>query len=88
MIHYLINLVVFEKLNMQFIDVVTAYLYEDVNTEIHMKIPEELKIPDLNSCRTWNTLSISLRCSLYGLKQSREKWYTRPSEYLIRMRYK
>ncbi|KAK9942694.1 hypothetical protein M0R45_008346 [Rubus argutus] len=34
---YLISLVVFEKLNMQLMDVVTAYLYGDLDTEIYMK---------------------------------------------------
>jgi hypothetical protein len=32
--HYLISLVVSEKLNMQLIDVVTVYLYGDLDTEI------------------------------------------------------
>ncbi|KAM2344546.1 hypothetical protein ACFXTH_008536 [Malus domestica] len=34
---YLISLVVSEKLNMQLIDVVTAYLYRDLDMEIYMK---------------------------------------------------
>ena len=37
---YLISLVVFEKLDMQLMDVVTAYLYEDLDTETYMKVPE------------------------------------------------
>ena len=32
--HYFISLVVSEKLNMQLIDVVTVYLYGDLDTEI------------------------------------------------------
>jgi len=36
---YLISLVVFEKLNVQLVDVVTAYLYGDFDTEIYMKVP-------------------------------------------------
>ena len=38
--HYLISLVVSEKVNMQLMDVVTAYLYEDLDTEMYMKVPK------------------------------------------------
>ena len=36
---YLISLVLFEKLNMQLMNVVTAYLYGDLDTKIYMKVP-------------------------------------------------
>ncbi|PRQ59184.1 putative RNA-directed DNA polymerase [Rosa chinensis] len=84
---YLISLAISEKLNIQLMDVVTAYLYGDLDTEIYMKVPEGLKIPDTNSSRPRNTLSIRLRRSLYGLKQSGRMWYNRLSEYLIGMGY-
>ena len=41
---YLISLVVSEKLDMQLMDVVTAYLYGDLDTEIYMKVPEGLTL--------------------------------------------
>jgi hypothetical protein len=84
---YLVSLVVSEKLNMQLMDVVTAYLYGDLDTEIYMKVPEGLRIPESNSSRPRNTFSIHLRRSLYGLKQSGRMWYNRLSEYLIGMGY-
>ncbi|KAM2586121.1 hypothetical protein TB2_046911 [Malus domestica] len=37
---YLISLVVSEKLNMQLIDVVTAYLYGDLDMKMYMKVPK------------------------------------------------
>ena len=38
---YLISLVVFKKLSMQLMDVVTVmYFYRDLDTEIYMKVPE------------------------------------------------
>ena len=37
---YLVSLVVFQNLEMRLMDVVTAYLYGDLDIEIHMKIPE------------------------------------------------
>ena len=79
---YLISLVVSDKLNMQLMDVVTEYLYGDLDTEIYMKVPEGLPLTGSNSSRPHNTLSIRLRRSLYRLKQSRRMWYNRLSEYL------
>ena len=38
-------------------DVVTVYLYGDLDIEIQIKVPEGLKIPDSNSSRPQNTLS-------------------------------
>ena len=84
---YLISLVVSEKLNMQLMDVVTTYLYEDLDTEIYMKVPERLPLTGSNSSRPRNTLSIRLRMSLYGLRQSRRMWYNRQSEYSTIQRY-
>ena len=37
---YLIYLVVFEGLDMRLMDVVTAYLYGSIDTNVYMKIPE------------------------------------------------
>ena len=70
MFRYLISLVVSEKLNMQLMDVVTTYLYGDLDTEIYMKVAEGLPLTGLNSSRPRNTLSIRLMRLLYGLKQS------------------
>ncbi|KAM1061302.1 hypothetical protein FF1_025819 [Malus domestica] len=84
---YLISLVVSEKLNMQLTDVVTAYLYEDLDTKIYMKVSEGIPLTGSNSSRPWNTLSIRLKRSLYGLKQSERMWYNRVSEYLTSQGY-
>ncbi|KAM1197992.1 hypothetical protein ACFX2G_009602 [Malus domestica] len=67
---------------MQLMDLVTAYLYGDLDMEIYMKVPEGLPLTDSNSSKPRNTLSIRLRRSLYGLKQSGQMWYNRLSEYL------
>ncbi|KAJ9558226.1 hypothetical protein OSB04_012840 [Centaurea solstitialis] len=84
---YLISLVVSEKLNMQLMDVVIAYLYGDLDTEIYMRVPDGLKLPESSSSQPRNTFSIRLRRSLYGLKQSGRMWYNRLSEYLIGLGY-
>ncbi|KAK9907230.1 hypothetical protein M0R45_000963 [Rubus argutus] len=80
---YLISLVVSEKLNMQLMDVVTAYLYGDLDTEIYMKVPDGLSLPKSSGSRPRSAFAIRLKRSLYGLKQSGRMWYTRLSDYLI-----
>ena len=83
---FLISLVLFEKLEMRLMDIVTAYLYGSLNSNIYMKIPEGFKMPD--ACTPRNLFSIKLQRSLYGLKQSSRMWYQRLSEYVIKERYK
>ena len=83
---FLISLVIFEKLEMRLMDIVTAYLYGSLDSYIYMKIPEGFKMSD--TCIPRNLFSIKLQRSLYGLKQSGRMWYQRLSEYLIKERYK
>ena len=83
---YLISLVVSEKLDMRLMDVVTAYLYGELDTDIYMKVPEGLKLPEATT-KPRNMYSIKLRRSLYGLKQSGRMWFNRLSEYLIKEGY-
>ena len=65
-------------------DVVIAYLYYDLDTEIYMKIPKEFPLPQAKSR---STHSIQLMQSLYVLKQFGRMWYNRLSEYLSKRRY-
>ena len=62
---FLISLVVSENLGMHLMDVVMAYLYGSLNTNIYMKIPEGFKMPEAYNR---NLYSIKLQKSLYGLK--------------------
>ena len=81
---YLISLVVSERLEMHLMDVVTAYLYGMLDTDVYMKIPEGFKLPD---AKPKGMFSIKLKRSLYGLKQSGQMWYNRLSEYLLKEGY-
>ncbi|KAJ0881424.1 putative RNA-directed DNA polymerase [Helianthus annuus] len=85
---YLISLVIQEGIDLRLMDVVTAYLYGSLDTDIYMKLPEGFKLP--NSCKSSSRehLSIKLNKSLYGLKQSGRMWYNRLSEYLSKEGYK
>ena len=68
-------------------DVVTAYLYGSLDSEINMKLPEGFNIPDAHNSGSRESYSIRLNKSLYGLKQSGRMWYNRLSEYLLREGY-
>jgi hypothetical protein len=57
---------------MQLMDVVTTYLYGPLDSEIHMRVPEGLKIPGPN--QNHNMFSVRLQQSLYGLKQYGRMW--------------
>lgn len=61
-----------EKLETRLMDIVTAYLYGSLDSEIFMKIPEGLKMDEFKKPR--HIYSIKLQRSLYGLKQSGRMW--------------
>ncbi|KAK1431018.1 hypothetical protein QVD17_14208 [Tagetes erecta] len=84
---YLISLAVSENLEMRLMDVVTAYLYGSLDSDIYMKIPEGFKFPEALSSKPKEMYSIKLQRSLYGLKQSGRMWYNRLSDYLISKGY-
>ena len=84
---FLISLAVSEELDMRLMDVITAYLYGSIDSNIHMKIPEGFKLPEAVSTKPRSMLSIKLQRSLYGLKQSGRMWYNRLSEYLLKEGY-
>ena len=62
-------------------NVITAYLYDILDTDIYMKIPKEFKLTDAKlKCM----FSRKLKRNIYGLKQSRQIWYNRLSEYILK----
>ena len=77
---YLISLAVQNCLSMQLMDVVTAYLYGSLDSDIYMKVPDGISIPNPKANR--NMYCIKLQKSLYGLKQSNRMWYNRLTEFL------
>jgi hypothetical protein len=70
---------------MQLMDVVTAYLYGSLDTDIYMKVPDGIPIP--NPKASCGTYCVKLNKSLYGLKRSGWMWYNRLSEFLLRKGY-
>jgi hypothetical protein len=65
---YLISLAAQKGLSMHLMDVVTAYLYGLLDSDIYIKVPEGLDIP--NKSHSYNMYCVKLQKSLYGLKQS------------------
>ena len=70
---------------MQLMDVVTAYLYGSLDSDLYMKVPDGISIPNQGTNR--NMYCVKLKRSLYGLKQSGRMWYNRLSEYLMQKGY-
>jgi len=68
------------NLQMRLMDVVTAYLYGTLDTEIYMKVPEGIKVPNEDDRKLY---SVKLQKSLYGLKQSGRMWYNKLSTFLL-----
>ena len=71
---FLLSSSILEGLQMNLMDVVTAYLYGSLDNDIYMKIPDGLKMSEACSSRPRDIYSIKLRRSLYGLIQSDRMW--------------
>jgi hypothetical protein len=82
---FLISLAVKNHLSVQLMDVVAAYLYGSLDSDIYMKIPDGIPIPNPNANR--NIYCVKIQKSLYGLKQSGRMWYNRLNEFLLQKGY-
>jgi hypothetical protein len=84
-LRYFVYLAVQSRLSMQLMDIVTAYLYGSLESDIYMKVPDKISI--LNQNASCNMYWVKLQKSLYDLKQSGRMWYNRLSEYLLQKGY-
>jgi hypothetical protein len=66
-------------------DVVTAYLYGSLDSDIYMKVHDGISVPNTNVGH--NMYCVKLNKSLYGLKQFRSMWYNRLKEFLLNKDY-
>jgi hypothetical protein len=64
---------------------VTTYLYGSLDSDIYMKVPYGIDVP--NPKAKHNMYCVKLHKSLYGLKQSGRMWYNRLSEFLLHKGY-
>ena len=58
---FLISFTVSEGLDMHLMDVITTYLYESMDNDIYMKIPEGFKLPNANNTKPRSMYSIKLQ---------------------------
>jgi hypothetical protein len=56
-------------------DVVTAYLYGSLDSDIYIKVLDGIPIPNVHA--NHNMYCVKLVRSLYDLKQSGRMWYNR-----------
>ena len=72
------------KLDMRLMDVVTTYLYKNLDKDIYMKILEGFFLPEAKLNRHRDVYSVKPQWSLYDLKQSGRMWYNRLNEFLLK----
>jgi hypothetical protein len=82
---YLISMATQKHLSLHLMDIVTTYLYGSLDSDIYMKVPYGISVPNANVGR--NMYCVMLNKSLYGLKQSGRMWYTRLKELLLNKGY-
>ena len=78
----LLSLVATQNLELEQLDVKTAFLHGDLEEEIFMRQPRgyEEQGKEEHVCK--------LRRSLYGLKQSPRQWYKRFDEFVLKIGFK
>jgi hypothetical protein len=66
-------------------DVVTTYLYVSLDSDIYMKVPDGISVPNTNANR--NMYYVKVVKFLYGLKQSGRIWYNQVKKFLLNKGY-
>jgi hypothetical protein len=82
---YLISLATQKHLSLQLMDVVTVFLYGSLDSDIYMKVPDEISVSNSNVGR--NIYCVKLNKSSYGLKQYGRMWYNWLKEILLNKCY-
>ena len=80
-IRVLLAMVAHQDLELEQLDVKTAFLHGELEEEIYMSQPDCFQVPGKENhvCR--------LKKSLYGLKQSPRQWYKRFDSYMVQFGY-
>jgi hypothetical protein len=82
---YLISLATQKRLSLQLMDVMTAYLFGSLDSDIYMKVSDGISVPNINVGH--NMYYVKLNKLLYGLKQFGRMWYNRLKEFLLNKGY-
>lgn len=80
-IRVLLAMVAHQNLELEQLDVKTAFLHGELEEEIYMTQPDGFQVPGKEDyvCK--------LKKSLYGLKQSPKQWYKRFDSFMIEIGY-
>ena len=80
-IRVLLAIVAHQNLELEQLDVKTAFLHGELEEEIYMTQPDGFQVPGKENhvCK--------LKKSLYGLKQSPRQWYKRFDSYMVKLGY-
>ena len=78
----LLAIAALEDLDIQSIDVKTAYLYGDLDEEIYMEQPEGFKLPEKEN-KVWRLCK-----ALYGLKQAGLSWWHTMTKSMLALGFK
>ena len=84
---YLFSLATQLSLETRLMDVVTAYLYGDLDADIHIKPPPGY-IPNQPLPPSGKYSGLKIRKALYGLKQAGRAWYHHLKTFLISLGFK
>ena len=76
-IRLLLSIVTLFNLELEQLDVKTAFLHGELEEEIYMRQPEGFAVPDKEH------MVCKLKKSLYGLKQAPRQWYKRFDTFMI-----
>jgi transposase InsO family protein len=74
----LVALAVFNGWSLRNLDIITAFLYGDIDSDVYMGIPEGMNIDP-------KRFILKLRRSLYGLKQAPRIWWERIHSFLLQI---
>ena len=84
---YLLGMAVHYALETQLLDVVTAYLYGNLDAIVYISLPPDF-LPDSNLVGNQGLYSgLKLQKALYGLKQSGRMWYQHLREFLLNHKF-
>jgi len=81
---YVLGLAVEHTLEMKMLDVVTAYLYGPLDTEIYIKPPPEMVREQIPTDAPGRFSGLKLHKALYGLKQAGRQWYKHLHTFLLK----
>ena len=79
-IRVLLSLVTIKDLELEQLDVKTAFLHSDLEEQIYMKQPEGFEVVGKEN-------HVCLLKSLYGLKQSPRQWYKKFDSFMISINF-